>query len=96
MQLSEVTRILKTHQKELSSLGVKSLSIFGSVARGEETSASDVDLLIELARPMGLFGFVRIKNHLESLLGITVDLVTPDALGPELKARILHEAVRAA
>lgn len=92
----EILEILHSHREELKKRGVSSLALFGSVARGEAGSESDVDLLVELDRPMGLFAFVRLQCHLEELLGRSVDLVTRDALREPLKGRILREAIRAA
>jgi predicted nucleotidyltransferase len=57
---------------------------------------SDVDLLVEFSRPIGLFEFVRLQRQLGELVGHQVDLVTPSALKPQLRDRILHEAVVAA
>jgi uncharacterized protein len=96
MTLQEIARVLQENREELSAFGVASVSVFGSAARGEATSSSDIDLLVELARPMGLFKFVRLQNRLQLLLDSRVDLVTPDALHPEFRASILREAVRAA
>lgn len=92
----EILAILRSHREELQQRGVKSLSIFGSVARGEAGSESDVDLLVELDQPIGLFSFVRLQHYLEGLLGRSVDLVTREALRESLKDRILQEAIRAA
>jgi len=75
---------------------VQSLSIFGSVARDEAGPDSDIDLLVEFDRPVGLFAFVRTKQYLEQILGSRVDLVTPDALRREFRESVLREAVRAA
>ena len=55
MTRDEIIRILTEHRAELEELGVKSLSLFGSAARGETTSGSDVDLLVEFSVPVGLF-----------------------------------------
>lgn len=74
-------------------LSVARVALFGSVARGEESVGSDVDLLVEFARPVGLFHFVHVKRFLEELLGRPVDLVTPDALHPALRDAILAEAL---
>lgn len=82
--------------EELSPLGVSSLSLFGSVARGEAGPGSDVDILVEFDKPVGLFAFARIRRHLMTLLGRRVDLVTPDALHSPMKEAILEEAIRAA
>ena len=75
---------------------MQSLSIFGSVARDEAGPDSDIDLLVEFDRPVGLFAFVRTKKYLEQILGSRVDLVTPDALRREFRETVLREAVRAA
>ena len=80
----------------LESYGVSSVSLFGSFARGEATQDSDVDLLVEFAKPIGLFQFVSLKRALEDVLGRSVDLATPASLKPQLRDRILKEAVRAA
>jgi len=61
---------------------VKSLILFGSVARNEARPDSDVDLLVEFDRPVGLFTFVRLKRYLEEILDSTVDLGTPVPLNP--------------
>jgi hypothetical protein len=77
---------------------VKSISVFGSLVRGDERPDSDVDLLVEFepdAR-IGFFAFARLQRRLSELLGRPVDLVTPDALHKAMKTRILQEAVRAA
>jgi hypothetical protein len=75
---------------------VSTLSLFGSVARGEAEEDRDVDLLVEFSRPIGFFEFVRLKRALEEILGRRVDLATPRSLKPQLRDRILKEAVRAA
>ena len=76
-------------------MGVKSLAVFGSVARDEARQDSDVDILIEFSKPVGLFDFVAVKDYLEELIGRPVDLVTPDAIRPSMKEEILSEAVYA-
>jgi len=93
MDINFVSLIIHKHQADLDQFAVKSLAVFGSVARGEATESSDVDLLVEFNRPIGLFEFIRLKNHLENLIGFKVDLVTPDALHPALRKSILSEAV---
>jgi predicted nucleotidyltransferase len=85
-----VLEILKQRQAELAEqFGVKSLSLFGSVARDEATSLSDVDLLVEFNRPVGYFGLFALHDYLEKLLGCSVDLGTPDSLKPYIRERIL-------
>jgi uncharacterized protein len=96
MNLKTVSALLKRHQADLHQRGVKSLAVFGSLARGEATPASDIDVLVEFDRPVGLFEFIRLKLYLEELTGRHVDLVTPDALRPAMRAEILNEAVHVA
>jgi predicted nucleotidyltransferase len=94
MLFQEVKKILSSHKKELILRGVKALSLFGSIARNEATSKSDVDILIDFDSKKGLFFFLNLKKYLEELLQCEVDLVTPRALHPALKDRILREAKR--
>lgn len=95
MHRDEILRILAEHRGELERFGVKSLALFGSMVRGEARPDSDIDILVEFDRPVGLFEFVRLNIYLEKLLGRRVDLVTLDAIRPAMRERILREAVRA-
>ncbi len=96
MRRAEALQIISGHEAELRGLGVRALSLFGSVARDEATPASDVDVLVEFDRPVGFFQVFEVQERLESFLGCKVDIVTPGGLRPELKRAILAEAVRAA
>ncbi len=96
MRRAEVLRLIALHEAELRALGVRALSLFGSVARDEASPASDVDVLVEFERPVGFFHLYEVQERLESFLGCRVDIVTPGGLRPELKQAILAEAVRAA
>ena len=95
MGRNEVIAILTTHQAQLKEFGVKSLALFGSVARNEARLDSDVDLLVEFEKPVGLFTFMRLQRYLEGILNCSVDLGTPDSLKPYLREPVLQEAVRA-
>lgn len=95
MRRDEALAILAAHQEELKGYKVKSLAIFGSVARDEARQDSDVDLLVEFEKPIGLFTFVRLQRYLEEILGCAVDLGTPDSLKPYLQEPVFKEAVRA-
>jgi predicted nucleotidyltransferase len=96
MRREDVLGVLSREKATISGFGVASLSVFGSVGRDEARAGSDVDLLVEFARPVGLLQFVRLQRFLEGLLGVRVDLVTPAALKPQLREQILREAIRAA
>lgn len=95
MSRDEVLRILAEHKEEIEAMGVKSVAIFGSTARGEAGEDSDVDILVEFSGPVGMFGFLDVKSRLESILGRTVDLATADALRRQMRPAILKEAIRA-
>jgi predicted nucleotidyltransferase len=93
MTREEVLQALSSYHEALADLGVKSLALFGSAARGEAREGSDVDLLVEFDRPVGLFAFLDVKEFLENILGCPVDLGTPESLHPRLRTRVMQEAV---
>ena len=93
MNREEIRQTIADHKKELNAFGVRSLSLFGSSARGEAAEQSDIDLLVEFSEPVGLFRFLDVKDNLENWLQRRVDLVTPDALKRQLRERILEEAI---
>ncbi len=95
MKREEAIRQIAERRADLRTLGVGSLALFGSAARDEASEESDLDVLVEFSQPVGLFRFLDVKAYLEGLLGCEVDLVTPDALKPQLRERIMREAVRA-
>ena len=91
----EAIERLAAARPELATLGVRSLHLFGSVARGEAGPTSDVDLLVDFDTPVGLFHFFRVQRRLEKILGCRVDLVMRDAVKRQLRDRVFAEAVRA-
>ncbi|MCM2334744.1 MAG: nucleotidyltransferase family protein [Anaeromyxobacteraceae bacterium] len=95
MTRGEAIQRLAAARPELATLGVRSLDLFGSVARGEAGPTSDVDLLVDFDKPIGLFHFFRVQRRLEEILGCRVDLVMRDAVKRQLRDRIFAEAVRA-
>ncbi|MGO4889917.1 nucleotidyltransferase family protein [Anaerobacillus sp. MEB173] len=72
--------------------GIKKIGIFGSYARNEQQDSSDVDILIESEKALGL-EFLSIKYYLEDILGVKVDLATETMLKPQLREQILKEIV---
>lgn len=92
MLFNQAKKILLHHKKDLATLGVRALALFGSVARDEGSTKSDIDILVDFDAKKGLFAFIDLKNYLEKLLKCRVDLVTKNALHPALKNQILDEA----
>ena len=78
--------VLKRH-------GVARAALFGSVARGEDTETSDVDILVETPKEYGLFEFAGIKLDLEEALGKKVDLIDYRAIKSRIRANILNSLV---
>ena len=92
MKRAEIIQILKIHRTELAEqFGVGSLALFGSVARDEASTASDVDVLVEFDRPTGYFELVALQNYLAQLLNQPVDLGTLPGLKPRVRLRIEDE-----
>jgi len=84
---------LRSAEAQIRSLGVRRLALFGSVARGEASADSDVDLLVEFAPGQKSFDrFLALSELLESLLERPVELVTTEALSPFIGPHILAEA----
>lgn len=78
--LKEIKNILASHEEKIrKKYGVVILGIFGSYARGEQDELSDIDILVELKKPIGL-KFFELWDELENLLGIKVDLLTIKAV----------------
>jgi len=84
------SKIKKIRPQLIDDFGVSKIGIFGSYSRGEETKNSDIDVLVEFKKPVNLFEFSRLKLFLSDFLGIHVDLVTPGALKPLIKDKILE------
>lgn len=95
LKRDDVIELLNTYKPSLKDFKVKSLLIFGSVARDEANAKSDVDLLVEFEQTVGLFTFVRLQRYLEEILGCKVDLGTPDSLKEDLREVALQEAIPA-
>jgi hypothetical protein len=92
--VEEIVNILK---KELPIIkdkyGVKTIGIFGSYVREEQDENSDLDLLIQFEKPIGLFKFIALEDYLTEKVGIKVELVTEDALKPLIKPQVMKEVV---
>ena len=92
--LDDIRNIIISHMDDLQSrYGVKKIGIFGSYVREGQKKKSDVDVLVVFTGTPDFIEFLRLEEHLATLLGIKVDLVTKDALKPHIGKRILEEVV---
>jgi len=83
---------LRAHRDAIRRLGVRSLALFGSCSRGDASSASDLDFLVEFEHKT-FDAYMDLKFLLEDLFDVPVDLVLRDAIKPALREPILTEAV---
>jgi predicted nucleotidyltransferase len=93
MKLTHALKMLKKSAPEFERLGAKSLALFGSTARNEATSTSDVDILVTFTHPPTFDQYMETRFYLEDLLGCEVDLVTQDGLKPLVRAEVEKEAI---
>ncbi len=81
--LQTIRKILQLHKSRLiSTYGLKNIAIFGSYSRNQQNDASDLDILVEFSRPVGI-EFIDLAEELEGLLNIKVDLVSRNGVRPE-------------
>jgi uncharacterized protein len=97
MNKDEVIDKLRAHESQLKAAGIVRLAVFGSVARGDNSPESDVDLLADFdkTKRYTLLTMGRLENLLADLLGTSVDLSSPEWLKESVKNRVLREAVLA-
>jgi uncharacterized protein len=95
-QLGPRARELRRHRRRLLDAarthGVRKVRVFGSLARGEEIPASDVDLLVDLEPGRTLLDLAAFRREAEAILGAPVDVATPDMLKERIRAEVLTEA----
>jgi predicted nucleotidyltransferase len=93
----EIVSALRTHGAELRGAGIRHLSVFGSVARGDARGKSDVDLAVDLdpAAHVGLFRLMGLQRRLSEILNRPVDLLPEPVENPRLQERIDRDRCRA-
>ena len=69
----------------------KRIAVFGSYARDEETKKSDIDLLVKFGNDITLLDLVEMREHLNKILGIKVDIITENALNKNIKKFIIPD-----
>jgi len=93
-----VVALLREHRAEIraaaEAVGASNVRIFGSIARGEETPESDVDLLVDFpAQECGLFPLLRLASDVEQMVGRPVDVAAVEVMAPAVRERALAEAI---
>lgn len=97
MNKERILSLLASRREDiLVRFGVKKLGVFGSAARDDMRSDSDVDILVEFQDAATFDRYMDLKAYLETLLGTAVDLVTEDALKPRMRPHIEKDMVRVA
>ena len=97
MDKRRVVLKLREHERELKAAGIVHLRVFGSVARGESTPESDVDLMADFdkSKRLTLVKVGSLQSRLTDLLGVNVDLSSPEWMKEPVKSKALREAVLA-
>jgi uncharacterized protein len=93
-----VAALLRERRKEIlaaaDAVGASDVRIFGSVARGEEASESDIDLLVDFpAHERGLFPLLKLADEIEAIVGRPVDVAAVEVMAPQVRERALAEAI---
>ena len=90
--------LLRSKREEIIAVaakhGASNIRVFGSVARGEATNTSDLDLLIDLEPERSLFSLIALKQELEEVLDLQTDLAEPHSLHQLIRDRVLQEAIK--
>ena len=95
MERDRILEILRQHEPELKAAGLLHLRLFGSVARGENTSTSDVDLLFEYdeSNSLNVLSAYGCEDDVTRLLGVKAHLSSATHMRPEIKSRVLPETI---
>lgn len=97
MGMKPLRELVEAHRDEIKGIVARhhgrSVAVFGSVARGDETPNSDIDLLVELEPGTRPFAILTLGAELEEALGVKVDVGTPDSLRERLRDEVLAEAI---
>lgn len=92
--LEQVSKILKKNADFLQDFyNVKKIGVFGSVLRGDYKNASDIDVLIELKKPISMFKFIELEDYLSKILKKKVDLATKAAIKPAIREEVFKDTV---
>lgn len=96
MRRDATVRLIREHLDELRRFHVRSISLFGSVARDEAGPASDLDVLVDFSRPPTMEDYVGLTLFLQELCGRRVDVLTQDGIKPRVRPLIERDLVHVA
>jgi predicted nucleotidyltransferase len=92
--VEQIRAAIRQHQEVLvERYGVKVVGLFGSYARGEHRKRSDLDLLVDIVRPISLLELIGAELYLSEVLGVKVDLIPKRDVREELRETIFREAL---
>ncbi|MEA5517222.1 nucleotidyltransferase family protein [Nodularia sp. UHCC 0506] len=92
--INEIRQVLSLQKQSLcENYQITEIGIFGSYARGEETEASDIDILVDYETAPTFIMLVELRDYLSQLFGLKVDIVTKNGLKPRMRERVLSEAI---
>ncbi len=93
-QLDDIVRELRRLRPGLSRrYPIRGIGVFGSYVHGDQTASSDLDVLVDMGRAIGMLDFVGLQQDLSDALDVKVDLAMKDAPKPRIGKRILSEVV---
>jgi predicted nucleotidyltransferase len=92
--INEIRQVLSLQKQSLcDNYQITEIGIFGSYARGEETEASDIDILVDYETAPTFIMLVELRDYLSQLFGLKVDIVTKNGLKPRIRDRVLAEVI---
>lgn len=97
MNADTILATLRAHRAALAEAGVIHAGLFGSVARGDESAGSDIDILVEFApgQPADVFAYAGLKAQVAALLPGRVDVIDRDAMRPAVREQVLRDVLLA-
>lgn len=88
----DLEQLLQAHSEALRAFGVAQIGVFGSFARGDQTPASDIDLMVVFAPEKKTYrNFIGLAYYLEDLAGRRIELLTPEALSEHIRDKVLRQ-----
>ncbi len=84
--------VYKAIEPYISDLQITRIRLFGSYARQNDTNNSDIDIIVDIQKPIGIYKFIAFRQSLEASLNRKIDLFEPDTLEPLFRDEIISEA----